>query len=98
MAGTKKNTLPGLAAQKAHAALLKKLTKLSETAVPIDLEMDAKKQAMKGFLQVVSDQTQPARARAEYMLLHANEIGLDLVEPVTSLVESLDQTSDLQEL
>lgn len=97
MPGTKKNNLPGLAAQKAHAALLKKLTKLSETAVPIDLDLDAKKQAMKGFLQVVSDPTQPARARAEYMLLHANEIGLDLVEPVTSLVESLDQTSDLRE-
>ncbi len=53
-------------------------------------------QAVENCLATLTDRSKPAKSRAEFLVLFINEIGYDLLGPVTSLLERLDACEDLE--
>ena len=77
-----------------NAVKLAKLLELGAMNKVPELSNEAK--AVKNCLANLTDKSKPPRARAEYFLLFVNEIGYDLIEPVTDLVKKLDKQTDLE--
>jgi ATP-dependent 26S proteasome regulatory subunit len=47
-------------------------------------------------LGILGDRSKPAKVRAEYLVLSANELGIDLVQPLAHVVSRLDKTAELE--